>query len=440
MRRFSDLVLLVLFAVGAPFVAPAGATTVAADASWRQDGGDPGRSGHQPVASPLGDLEVRWTAPANRDEEQVGGAVVVDGTLFRSAGGPTGQVRRYDAVTGADLGPIVDVPARRFGRLAVVGGAVVVESVDVGSAVRRLGAYTMTGHQRWEIVLPDDVSGGYTVGDGLILRSAGSAVTAYSLADGAVAWTAPLGGEAGLHPPVIEDGLVLQASGDPAVLSAFDATTGRPAWQRAVSGAELVARAGAVYAVGDGGVCAYAVRDGAERWCAPRTADPVGARPGGGGAGPRVSERTRPTSVNSVDVAGLGRPRFATVSDQALFVVGDAGKLAAIRTTDGAVDWVGDYGLGWEVDTSYWAPVNGGGVVYVVAYHFDARDGDVRHRTDLTAFSATDGRLVSRVDLGFDSLQGAEPLLLTGDHVYFAALERLYALAARRPRSSPAAS
>ncbi|MFB9181195.1 PQQ-binding-like beta-propeller repeat protein [Dactylosporangium sucinum] len=418
---------------------------MAVDAGWRQDGGDPGRSGHQPVAAPARGLSVRWTAPASRDEEQVGGAVVVDGTLFRSAGGPSGQVRRYDAVTGADLGPIVDVPGRRFGRLAVVDRTVIVESVDVGSAVRRLAAYSLTGHQRWETVLPDAVSGGYTVGDGLILRSAGSEVAAYSVADGAVAWTARLGGEAGLHPPVIGDGLVLQASEDPPVLSAFDVTTGRPAWRRAVSGAELVARAGTVYAMGDGGVCAYAVRDGADRWCAHNPTTTVGDRPGGGGAGPHagaqqaakrsngidaVAQRAT-KSLSRVDVVGVGRPRFGTVSDRALFVVGDAGRVAAILVADGSVAWTGRYGLGWEVDTSYWAPVNGGGVVYVVAYHFDVRGDDVRHRTDLTAFSAADGRVLDRVELGFDALQGAEPLLLAGEHVYFAALERLYALAVR---------
>jgi hypothetical protein len=40
------------------------------------------------------------------------------------------------------------------------------------------------------------------------------------------------------------------------------------------------------------------------------------------------------------------------------------------------------------------------------------------------------GALLSRLDLDFSSLHGAEPLLLSGDHVYFAALEKLFAFGA----------
>ncbi|MFG2043101.1 hypothetical protein [Dactylosporangium sp. NPDC048998] len=91
-----------------------------ADADWRQDGGDAGRSGHQALTGDLDAaaahrLRLSWTAPATRPDEQVGGAVVVDGTLLRSSGGPSGRIRRYDAVTGSDLGPVVDEPGRAPG-------------------------------------------------------------------------------------------------------------------------------------------------------------------------------------------------------------------------------------------------------------------------------------------------------------------------------------
>ncbi|MFG2043102.1 hypothetical protein [Dactylosporangium sp. NPDC048998] len=39
-----------------------------------------------------------------------------------------------------------------------------------------------------------------------------------------------------------------------------------------------------------------------------------------------------------------------------------------------------------------------------------------------------------RLDLDVDAVRGGEPLLLSGGHVYFAALQRLYAFAARDGR------
>ncbi|GAA0734782.1 PQQ-like beta-propeller repeat protein [Dactylosporangium roseum] len=406
------LVGIVPQAAAPPAPSPVGSVrTATADASWRQDGGDPGRSGHQPVTRDLDAaaatrLERRWTAPATRADEQIGGAVVVDGTLFRSSGGPTGQIRRYDAITGHDLGAIVDVPGRRFGQLAVVDGTVIVESADIvpfdapgyGAvpAGRHLSAYTSSGETRWELVLADAVSGGFTIGGGLVVRSAGATLSAHRLTDGVQVWTAPLGGEPGYHPPVLDGGLVLQAVEDGPALLAFDVATGALAWQRTTGGAELVARSGTVYTLGPAGVCAYSVTDGTQRWC---------------------------------DTTTVERPSRATVSDEALFVVGGTGDLAAFGVADGTVRWRSGYGLGWETSTSYWAPVNGGGVVYLMAYHFDVRDGDPRHRTELVAADTRTGALVTRLDLDFSALHGAEPLLLSGDHVYFAALERLFALA-----------
>jgi outer membrane protein assembly factor BamB len=400
-RHFTHLLLLtLLLAPGLPDISEiSGTYPITADSDWRQDGGDAGRSGHQALTGGLDApaaqrLRPAWTAAATRPGEQIGGAVVVDGTLFRSAGGPTGQIRRYDGVTGADLGPVVDEPDRAFGQLAAAGDTLVVESIEPPALRRHLGAYRMNGQRRWEIALPDGVSGGYTVGNGLILRSAGATLSALRVADGTTAWTAALGGEPGYHPPVVVDGLVVQAI-EPGGLRAFDERTGHPAWSRAaIAGPALVAAAGTVYATGERGVCAYAAADGAERWC---------------------------------DGATLQSPVRASVSPGALFVIDGHGGLAAFDRQTGARRWRTSYSLRAEVDASYWSPVNGGGVVYAVVYHFAVRGGVSTHRVELLAADAGTGTLLRRLDLDVDAMRGDEPLLLSGDHVYFAALQRLHA-------------
>lgn len=426
MRRFFRLVpvALVLSALpaGMALSAPSSTRTtlpaVAVDAGWRQDGNGPGRAGYQPVTPYLGPaaaarLDTVWTAPATRPEEQIGGAVIADGTLLRASGGPTGQIRRYDAVTGDDLGPVVDVPGRQFGQLASLpaaggpqgqaGAAMIVESqaIEPGTGnllERRLGAYTGGGVEQWQAPLPDEVSGGFTVAGDVVLRAAGATLTALRTADGSTAWSAPLDGEAGLHPPVADGGLALQTFETPGGtgLVALDLRTGARVWRQDVSGPWLIAAGGVAYTTGAGGVCAHTVADGARRWCDAKT---------------------------------LLDPRQATTDGQLLMVLDARGRAAAFATGDGAVRWTLDWGMaGAETATSYWSPVTGGGVLYAVVYQFLIRDGASVHRTELLAVDAATGKLVTRRDLGFDSLHGGEPLLLCGDHVYFAALEKLFAL------------
>ncbi|MEV6932174.1 PQQ-binding-like beta-propeller repeat protein, partial [Dactylosporangium sp. NPDC051485] len=189
----------------------------AADSDWTQNGADPGRSGRQALtgdlnAATVAGLRPAWTAAPPTRDEQVNGAIVIDGTLFRTSEGPTGQIRRFDAYTGADLGPIVDVPGRALGQLAAAGDTLVVESLERKEVRRFLAGYRLNGRPRWEIPLPEGVSGGFTVGAGLVLRSAGATLTAYRVADGGAAWSAALDGEPGLHTPVLLDGLVLQGA------------------------------------------------------------------------------------------------------------------------------------------------------------------------------------------------------------------------------------
>jgi outer membrane protein assembly factor BamB len=385
---------------------------VEADAGWRQDGNGPGRAGYQPVAPYLGPasaarIDTVWTAPATRPDEQVGGAVVVDGILLRSSGGPSGQIRRYDAVTGSDLGPVVDAPGRRFGQLAAVpAGRLLVESQAIDPATgylleRYLTSYTMRGERIWEAPLTDEVSGGFTVVGDLVLRAAGATLTALRLAGGAQAWAAPLDGEAGLHPPVADAGLALQSfeQGDGTGLAGFDLRTGARVWRQDVSGPWVIAAGGAVYTSGAGGVCAHAVADGARRWCDPKT---------------------------------LVDPRSAATDGQTLMVLDARGRAAGFDVRDGAVRWTRDWGMaGAEVATSYWSPVTGGGVLFAVVYQFAIRDGAPVHRSELLALDAAAGTVLVRRVLDFDALHGAEPLLLSGDHVYFAALEKLFALGVR---------
>ncbi|MGI5237245.1 PQQ-binding-like beta-propeller repeat protein [Dactylosporangium sp. CA-139066] len=371
-----------------------------ADSDWRQNGADPGRSGHQALTGRLDapaarHLRTAWTAPATRPEERIGGAVVVDGTVYRSAEAGDGQIRRYDAVTGGDRGPLVDAPGRAFGQLAAAGDTLLVESIERPSLRRYLGAYRMNGKPEWETVLPDEVSGGFTVDGGLILRSAGATLSAYRVTDGGLAWSAPLGAEPGFHAPVAAGGLVLQAT-EPGRIQAYAGDTGAPAWTRDAPGAELVASGDAVFAVGEHGVCAYAVRDGAQRWC---------------------------------DTETLESPVYASAAPGALYVIDGHGGLAAFEALSGHVRWRTSYGLHSEVDASYWSPVNGGGVVYAVVYHFGFVGGVSTHRVELIAADAATGELLRRLDLDVPSLIGGEPLLLSADHVYFASLAKLYAFA-----------
>ncbi|WP_432976990.1 PQQ-binding-like beta-propeller repeat protein [Dactylosporangium sp. CA-233914] len=533
-----------------------------ADADWRQNGGDEAHSGHQALTGPLTPaaarrLRLAWTAPATRENEQVGGAIVVDGTVFRASGGPSGQIRRYDAVTGDDLGPLVDEPGQAFTQLAAAGDTLVVESIERPSLRRSLWAYTIRGAHRWTTPLPDAVSGGFTTSGDLILRSAGPTLFAYRVSDGTLAWQAPLAGEPGLHPPIRAGALVLQAT-EPGHLLAFDAKTGTLTWQREASGAELVATppstsvyltpsatdassataflapsrnataapstsvfpassatataapstsvfpappanpnaassasaylapsadvdanpapatgpaatnatpvsrndpdlnaaghpattgtsaattvrsanaygtpatagantvagnanavgapaagagnlvadandataAGTVFSVGERGVCAYAIADGAQLWC---------------------------------DAETLESPVHAGIGDGQLYVIDGHGGLAAFDAGTGARRWRTAYGLDAEVDASYWAPVNGGGAVYAVVYHFAVRGGVSTHRVELIVADARTGELVRRLDLDVDAMHGDEPLLLAGDHVYFAAVQRLIAVGA----------
>jgi outer membrane protein assembly factor BamB len=127
-------------------------------------------------------------------------------------------------------------------------------------------------------------------------------------------------------------------------------------------------------------------------------------------------------------VTALNGPLQASVSPTAVYVVDAHGRLAALRVDTGEPLWAYDFTLsGDEVATSYWSPVNDGGTVYAVVYHFMANGADFRHRYELLAVAARTGALASRLDIDFEFMHGAEPLMLSGDHVYFAALEGLFA-------------
>ncbi len=71
-------------------------------------------------------------------------------------------------------------------------------------------------------------------------------------------------------------------------------------------------------------------------------------------------------------------------------------------------------------------------MLYAVVYHYAAprRGAPARHRHELQAVSAADGRVLRRIDVLMPYEVGGEPLLLTRSAVYFATLANLFAWSA----------
>src|SRR5689334_6651469 len=88
----------------------------------------------RPTSHPL------WTVSAGPGEQQITGVAITGRTLVRSSTRyrgyehPTGELRRYDARTGFDLGPMASAPGYSFGPVAAVGDAVVVQARPAGDA------------------------------------------------------------------------------------------------------------------------------------------------------------------------------------------------------------------------------------------------------------------------------------------------------------------
>jgi outer membrane protein assembly factor BamB len=227
------------------------------------------------------------------------------------------------------------------------------------------------------------------------VASGGDQVRAIEVASGRVRWSVTGEGDSGTSAPVLAGDQVLRAgaTADGFVLSALDERTGAVRWRADASGTRVVVAGDTAVTVGAGGTCAFALATGERRWCAFQPA------------------------------------REATVTGTTLFVIED-GYLTALNVADGSLRWRRSYKRrSAETSTSYWTPVAGGGVLYAVVYHYAPATTDParRHRHELLAVSAADGRVLRRDDVPMPYEVGGEPLLLTRVAVYFATLANLFA-------------
>ncbi len=370
---------------------------------------------------PHPDLRPLWTVPAGPAERQITGAAIIGGRLLRSSttftgdDHATGEIRRYDAITGADLGLVAGADNRAFGQLAIAGDALFVQERNPVDGVAMLRSYTLKGTLRWENAAPGEA---FAAGE-VIVASGGQQVRALEPASGRVRWSVTAEGDSGTSAPVLAGASVLRSGAvgdqgrgsggrqdqggaraagagsggrqDRYVLSSLDARTGAVRWRAGASGTEVLVAGGEVITVGAGGTCAFALSTGIRRWCSP------------------------PPALH------------ATAAGGTVFVIGE-GVVTALSAADGTVRWHRSYALrGWESSTSYWTPVIGGGVLYAAVYHYSPG----RHRHELLAVSAADGRVLRRFDVAMPYEVGGEPLLLTRHAVYFATLANLYAWGAR---------
>jgi outer membrane protein assembly factor BamB len=378
------IVLLILAAAGVCEVPAASAAPSAA-------GRSPGSS--SALIRPL------WTATAPAGG-QVGGVAVVGttvlrtGTAYPAEGVADAEIRRYAAADGADRGPLVRVPGRRFASITRSGEMLIVAAARGDDGAPLLDGYTMGGTLRWERPGGDRVA----VGAGVVVAAGGGRLRAYRADTGLALWDEALPGEPSAS-PVFADGLVLVAAGS--MLSAYRADGGAVLWRQPASAAELAVADGSVYTAGDGGTCAFISATGRSRWCSGGPAAHLTVTGDGGNAG------------NTGDT---------------VFSVGE-GVVTGYDAVNGAVRWRQSYARAGFDSTSYWTPVAGSGVLYVVVYHF--RPGVQRH--ELLALAGANGRVLRRLDVPMPFEVGGEPLVGAGHRLYFATLAALQAYALGRP-------
>src|SRR5690349_21187990 len=179
-----------------------------------------------PVARPS--LRPLWTISSGPAERQITGVAVTGQTLIRSSTlyrgyeHPTGELRRYDANIGLDLGPLASAPGLVFGQVAVVGGAVVVQARPAGdrNGEPQLRSYDGKGRLRWKQNAPGDAFAAGRV----LVASGGTQIEALEPASGRVRWNVTAEGDSGTSAPVLAGDQVLRAGAitDGFVLTALD--------------------------------------------------------------------------------------------------------------------------------------------------------------------------------------------------------------------------
>jgi outer membrane protein assembly factor BamB len=350
-------------------------------------------AGQPATAASTSPLRPLWTVSAGPEERQITGVAVTGrtlvraSTLYRGYEHPTGELRRYDALTGVDRGSLASAPGWAFGSVAVAGGRIVVLAHDASGGAQ-LRSYTGSGKLQWQQAAPGEAFAAGSV----LVATGGAQVRAIEAASGQVRWSVTAEGDSGTSAPVLAGDQVLRAgaTADGFVLTALDEGTGAVRWRADASGPRVVVTGDIAVTVGAGGTCAFALATGEQRWCAFQAA------------------------------------LEATAASGTLFVI-ENGYLTALSVADGSLQWRRSYALrGWETSTSYWTPVAGGGVLYAVVYHYSPVKAQ-RHRHELLAVSAADGRVLRRFDVPMPYEVGGEPLRLTRSAVYFATLANLFA-------------
>src|SRR5689334_16328530 len=118
-------------------------------------------AGQPAMAAPQPHLRPLWTISAGTEERQITGAVIAGrtvvraGTLYRGYEHPVGELHRYDARTGADLGGIAGAPGWAFGGVAVAGGRIVVQAHEPGGGAQ-LRSYAGNGKLQWQQAAPGE--------------------------------------------------------------------------------------------------------------------------------------------------------------------------------------------------------------------------------------------------------------------------------------------
>src|SRR5690242_190420 len=167
----------------------------------------------QPATAAVAGPHLRplWTVSAGPDERQITGAAVTGrtlvraSTLYRGYEHPTGELRRYDARTGADLGLLAAASGWAFGAVAGVDGRILVQAREPGGGAQ-LRSYTGKGRLQWVREAPGEA---FAAG-GVVVASGGDQVRAIEVASGRVRWSVTAEGDSGTSAPVLAGGQVLR--------------------------------------------------------------------------------------------------------------------------------------------------------------------------------------------------------------------------------------
>jgi outer membrane protein assembly factor BamB len=323
-----------LIASAAPFaVASTGAGPRTAWPQYQGDAGHTGWDRGEAVLNPsnAGSLTVAWSVFS---ESFI--PVEANGLLFHIPNVPD----RIDAVDAATGAMVWRSAAQTSGNLGVAGSVVYsVQPNDVVALDAATGVTLWTTPTQQELDAPPVVAGGalYEISSGL------TTVYAIDTATGAIRWSLPLPDEPASIPAVAGGRIYVEGSSS---LFALDPSDSHTLWQVPIQAALLsgpVADAQAVYVVGtDGAIHAFEPGTGAEDWhsakrgytVAAATATRVIAVAGAAGRVASIDARTGAERWSTL----IRSEQFSNppvVGGGVVFVMGDDGRIVALRASDG---------------------------------------------------------------------------------------------------------